>query len=52
MNLVTSKKMLAAETKAVERGVTFAGLMERAGTESARIIYENFCKDKRKQDPA
>ena len=39
--------MLAAETKAVERGATFAGLMERAGTESARIIYENFCKDKR-----
>ena len=39
--------MLAAETKAVERGTTFAALMERAGSESARIIYENFCKDKK-----
>ncbi|MBR6701779.1 MAG: NAD(P)H-hydrate epimerase, partial [Clostridia bacterium] len=47
MNLVTSQKMLAAETKAVERGTTFAALMEKAGSESARIIYENYCADKK-----
>ena len=39
--------MLAAETRAVERGTTFADLMEKAGSESARIIYDNYCADKK-----
>lgn len=47
MNLVKSQKMLAAETRTVERGTTFADLMEKAGSESARIIYDNYCADKK-----
>ena len=39
--------MLAAEKKAVGRGMSFAQLMENAGRASARIIYRNYCKEKK-----
>lgn len=41
--ILTTSQMLRAEQNAVERGETFASLMEKAGTACARIIYEEYC---------
>ena len=38
--------MYSAEESAVERGTTFAQLMEKAGAACADIIFEEYCKEK------
>ncbi len=37
--------MYSAELKAVERGISFTELMEKAGTACAEIIYDRFCRN-------
>ena len=40
--ILTSKQMFAAETSAVERGISFTQLMENAGTACAEIIIDEY----------